>query len=323
MANSTQLVPPVKGRRKMPNSRGHPKYVGVRQRPSGRWVAEIKDSLQKVRLWLGTFDTAEEAAQAYDQAARTLRGANARTNFELPNDANAARSLPENDEPFSFEEACGSDGGEDGLLGALKAKLYIRNESKSNHAKKTKEMLQPMCNTAVRKRKAQPMMVAPLPPDQVAGDQTDRFPLGQDHDKNHQVLDAIELTGSNGYNGLQWCYEPLVIPATVSWPTEIPWLATSNTSNQVPDLSSSLFDTGLMDSMWPVTTEANQLTGITGTGIWPLDQQCDYNWDGGGGLAQSANSVAVNASNWDPFTYELKEKKDELVTNMKLPIVEA
>ncbi|KAF5469230.1 hypothetical protein F2P56_013319 [Juglans regia] len=57
------------------------RYLGVRQRPSGRWVAEIKDSLQKLRLWLGTFDSAEEAALAYDSAARLLRGKNAKTNF--------------------------------------------------------------------------------------------------------------------------------------------------------------------------------------------------------------------------------------------------
>ncbi|XP_015081483.1 ethylene-responsive transcription factor ERF010-like [Solanum pennellii] len=57
------------------------KFVGVRQRPSGRWVAEIKDSSQRVRLWLGTYDTPEEAAHAYDEAARALRGENARTNF--------------------------------------------------------------------------------------------------------------------------------------------------------------------------------------------------------------------------------------------------
>ncbi|KAG6466076.1 ethylene-responsive transcription factor ERN1-like [Zingiber officinale] len=61
--------------------RAHKGFVGVRQRPSGRWVAEIKDTIQKIRMWLGTFDTAEEAARAYDEAACILRGANTRTNF--------------------------------------------------------------------------------------------------------------------------------------------------------------------------------------------------------------------------------------------------
>nr|KYP76978.1 Ethylene-responsive transcription factor RAP2-11 [Cajanus cajan] len=60
------------------------RFIGVRQRPSGRWVAEIKDSSQHVRLWLGTYDTPEEAARAYDEAARALRGENARTNFAIP-----------------------------------------------------------------------------------------------------------------------------------------------------------------------------------------------------------------------------------------------
>ncbi|KAI3927396.1 hypothetical protein MKX01_027627 [Papaver californicum] len=61
--------------------RGRKRFVGVRQRPSGRWVAEIKDTIQKIRVWLGTFDTAEEAARAYDEAAYLLRGSNTRTNF--------------------------------------------------------------------------------------------------------------------------------------------------------------------------------------------------------------------------------------------------
>ncbi|KAI5660129.1 hypothetical protein M9H77_28922 [Catharanthus roseus] len=62
------------------------KFVGVRQRPSGRWVAEIKvTQMKKLRLWLGTFDTAEEAASAYDSAARLLRGRNAKTNFTYDN----------------------------------------------------------------------------------------------------------------------------------------------------------------------------------------------------------------------------------------------
>ncbi|KAE8678827.1 ERF112 protein [Hibiscus syriacus] len=65
------------------------KFVGVRQRPSGKWVAEIKDTTQKIRMWLGTFDTAEEAARAYDEAACLLRGSNTRTNFvtHVPTDS--------------------------------------------------------------------------------------------------------------------------------------------------------------------------------------------------------------------------------------------
>ncbi|GLJ13164.1 hypothetical protein SUGI_0206580 [Cryptomeria japonica] len=61
--------------------RNRKKYVDIRQRPSGRWVAEIKDTIQKIRMWLGTFDTAEDAARAYDEAACLLRGKNTRTNF--------------------------------------------------------------------------------------------------------------------------------------------------------------------------------------------------------------------------------------------------
>uniref|UniRef100_A0A0E0JC39 AP2/ERF domain-containing protein n=1 Tax=Oryza nivara TaxID=4536 RepID=A0A0E0JC39_ORYNI len=58
------------------------RFHGIHRRKSGRWSAEIRDNMIKgSRSWVGTFDTAEEAAWAYDAVARRLYGAKARTNF--------------------------------------------------------------------------------------------------------------------------------------------------------------------------------------------------------------------------------------------------